>query len=369
MSARFSNLVFLLRCLGRFVLQGRATRLPTHPKTLVIVQFGKLGDIVCTTPMFRAVKQTFPHTRVLVVGDKVGKQVLAGNHDVDRYIVCGTDIAEALAELKKEAPEVGITTGPSSRAFALLYLAGIPCVVGPRVEGVKSSEGRLYRLLRGLGVQVPHRMGHYAPREYLRLLEPLGVHAQDTQKHLAISPEAKDKVEEFWHRQGLVGQRVVGISPSAGNKIKQWPPERFAAVAAHVHHKGAKVLLIAGPGDTEEVEAMHAALKVPVIDAAGAFSIEELKAAVARLSVFVSVDTGPIYIAEALGVPTVDIVGPVDEREQPPIGERHVVVVPPSRIRPELYVMNPYHYDRAEALRQVESITVEAVNAAIDTLL
>ena len=33
---------------------------------------------------------------------------------------------------------------------------------------------------------------------------------------------------------------------------------------------------------------------------------------------FISVDTGPIYIAEAFNVPTVDIVGPVDENVQPP---------------------------------------------------
>ena len=82
-----------------------------------------------------------------------------------------------------------------------------------------------------------------------------------------------------------------------------------------------------------------------------------------------SVDRGPLYIAEAFGVPTVDIVGPVDEREQPPIDVRHVVVVPEGRRRAELHVMNGRVYDAAEARRQVVAISVEQVTRSIDELM
>jgi heptosyltransferase-2 len=370
MRERINNLILLAQCAARFILHGPSKHVIKNPKSVVIVQFGKLGDMVCTTPMFRAIKKADPSTRVIVVGDKVGGQVLAGNTDVDRYIVCGQDIGQALQELQAEAPEAGITTGPSSRALSLLYLAGIRMLVAPRIEGEISSEGRLYRLLRALALVVPHRMGHYAPREYLRLLEPLGILSDDTAKHVAVAPAAQEKVEEFWLKHALAGKRVVGISPSAGNKIKQWPPERFAAVADYVREAhGAAALIVAGPGDAREVAAMRAALKAPAADASGAFSIEELKAAVAKLALFISVDTGPIYIAEALGTPTIDIVGPVDEREQPPVGLHHVIIVPPGRTKPELYVMNPYRYNYAEAVRQVESTSVAQVTAAIDGLL
>lgn len=370
MSERLSSIRLTARCFARFITHGFARAVSLAPKSIVIVQFGKLGDMVCTTPMFRAIKKTFPDTRVIVVGDKVGGQVLAGNKDVDRYIFCGRNIELALQELCAERPNVGITIGPSSRAFALLYLADIPTIIAPRIEGGRSSEGRLYRLLRRLGILVPHTIGSYAPREYLRLLEPIGIVADDTQKHLSISLQTKQKIEEFWIQQGLVGKFVVGISPSAGNKIKQWPPNRFAAVANHLHKVyGAAVLIIAGPNDQKEVGAMRAALTVPVVDSSGAFSIEELKAVVGKLSLFISVDTGPIYIAEAFDVSTIDIVGPVDENEQPPIGPHHIVMVPTQRTSPELYVMNPYHYNYAEARRQVESITVEHVKAAIDLLV
>lgn len=368
MRARLANIGLALRCAWHWMLHGSARRVPPRPRSIVIVQFGKLGDMVCTTPLFRAIKAHDPSIRVIVVGDRTGGEVLAGSADVDRYLVCGVDIARTLEVLRLERPDVGITAGPSLRGFALLYLASIPAVAAPRVVGGRSSESRIYKIVRALGIVMPHRMGHYAPREYLRLLEPFGILSEDTTKHLAVAPEASAAISKFWAQHNLEGSFVAGVSPSAGNRIKQWPAERFAAVVDHMYRNGTKVILIAGPHDQVEVKAVCGALAPDTaVITANTFSIEELKACIEQLDLFVSVDTGPIYIAEALGTPTVDIVGPVDEREQPPIGPRHAVVVP-ARSRPELYVMNPYQYDKAEVFRQIKSITAQQVIEVVDEL-
>ena len=70
MSERFNNLALLARCAARFALRGPSKKTAHNPKSVVIVQFGKLGDMVCTTPMFRAIQKALPDTRVIVVGDK-----------------------------------------------------------------------------------------------------------------------------------------------------------------------------------------------------------------------------------------------------------------------------------------------------------
>ncbi len=107
--------------------------------------------------------------------------------------------------------------------------------------------------------------------------------------------------------------------------------------------------------------------KDSVIDLSQKLSIEELKALIAALKLFISVDTGPIYIAEALGVATVDIVGPMDEREQPPHGERHRVVVA-QRTQPAVHIMNASMVDIAEARRQTDAITPAMVLKAVEEL-
>ncbi len=371
MSERLSNLVLLVRCYGRFLLHGRANAQVTNPRCVVIVQFGKLGDMVCTTPVFRAIKQKFPQARVVVVGDRAGGSVLAGNADVDRYIICGKqDVAKTLAALREETPDAGLTAGPSMRGFALLYLAGAHLVVAPQVVGRKSSEGTFYKLVRMLGVLRPHRIGQYAPREYLNLLEPFGITTDDTTKHLAVATEAKERVENFLQEKGLADARLIGIASSAGNKLKNWPAERLAAVADYCAQKyNARVVVLGAPSDKPESDALIRSAKITPLDTTGLFSIEELKALIAQLEVFIGVDTGPIYIAEALGVPTIDIVGPMDENEQPPRGPRNLVVVPPFERTPELFIMSPGIYNETEARRQAQSITVKQVTDAVDVLM
>ena len=76
-----------------------------------------------------------------------------------------------------------------------------------------------------------------------------------------------------------------------------------------------------------------------------------------------------MYIAEAFGVPTVDIIGPIDEREQPPTGEMHKIVKLESRASPELFVMNASIYDKNEARRQVELISVNMVKEKTDEII
>lgn len=372
MRERFSNLSVLVRCVLEFLLRGRAVAKIAKPKTVVVVQFGKLGDMVCTTPMFRAIKKEYPDARIIVVGDKVGGQVLSGNSYVDRYISCGVHIDGALEELQRENPDVGITVGPSVRAFGLLYLAGASLVIAPRVVGEINSESRIYRILRRFGAIASHHVGQYAPREYLRLLEPLGIETNDTQKHVAYTEEAAASVDALLKENEVQKKNLIGIAPSAGNKIKNWPAQRFALVADHLSKKyGAVIMLLGGPSDKTESDEVRSFLgpATECIDTTGKLSLEELKALIARLKLFISVDTGPIYIAEALGVPTVDIVGPMDEREQPPIGEKHMVVIPPYKRVPQLFIMSPGVKDRVEARRQIESITAEQVIEVVDTLM
>ena len=99
------------------------------------------------------------------------------------------------------------------------------------------------------------------------------------------------------------------------------------------------------------------------------FDIDELKALIAKLHLLIAIDTGPIYIAEAFDIPTIDIIGPIDEKEQPPRGPLNRNVLPPERKRPELFVLNARSYNRKEAIRQVRSITVSLVINEIDLLI
>jgi ADP-heptose:LPS heptosyltransferase len=370
---RISRIALLVRCIIRAVFYGTANQIPTNISKIIVVPTGKLGDVVCATPVLVAIRTYLPNVHLIVAGNsKLHCSILADSGLVDEYI----DLQEegALTRLKSCRAEAGLVTGPSYEPTALLYIAGTPLVVAARVEGGFSpAETRLYKILRHFIKTFPYRIDKYAPRERLRVLEPLGIFSDDTKKHLGFSKIADKRVKHFLIDNGINIDKnfVMGISVSAGNKIKEWPEERFAQIADYlVVAYGAKIIIIGGLNDKEKIKKTKDYLnhKTEVLEITD-FNIDELKALVAKLHLFISVDTGPIYIAEAFDVPTIDIVGPVDENVQPPRGLIHRNVIPPQRVRPELSILNARMYNKEEALRQTLSTTVQDVSREIDGLI
>lgn len=373
-SRRIDNAVLLIRCLGRAFLHGRADKIPEDISRIIVMPDGKLGDVVCGTPVLAAIRKNFPKAHIIVGGNALlHKALLSDSTLVDEYLEFGSD-AHTLKRIKECRADVALVTGLSYTSTAFLYLAGTPFIIAPTVTvGYSPLETRSYKVLKQLVKTFPYRMGAYAPRERLRVLEPLGIVCDDTTKHLGFSETADEKIGQFFIANGIPMYEgfVVGVSPSAGHKIKEWPEERFGEVIDHlikIYH--AKVVLIGGPSDVQKVEKVLAHTKnAEAVTKAQGFDLDELKALISHLDLFVSVDTGPMYIAEAFDVPTIDIIGPIDENEQPPRGPLHRNVVPPDRIRPELFVLNARSYNKEEALRQVRSTTVSLVEREIDLLI
>lgn len=375
------NLMLLSLCFAYLPIRGRAKKSSLPVRTFAVFHRGKLGDMVCATPVFRAIKKARPDARVIVFGDATNRAVVAGNEDVDEYVTIQKKAAMRNSKLLRNShADHAILLTPGGEDLASLFLSGIPAIVVPKVRnGYSPYNTCFYRMLSTLAETAPHTMGSYAPREYLRLLEPSGIISDDVTKHLFFSENAVKKVGQFLEERGIVSAhgskraRYVCVAPGAGNWVKRWPAERFGELIKRmVTDHGVNVVTIGGKGDKEAVQTVNEVIRdfsgrQLIHDAGGIFDIDELKALIARSAALIGVDTGPIYIAEAFGVPTVDIIGPVDEKEQPPRGDSHVNVIAPRK-KPELYVLNAREYDVREAQRQVEDISVGMVAEAFSVL-
>lgn len=373
--SNLTRLIILLRCFLFWPARGRAVEKVQNPHSVVIIQLSKLGDTVCITPVFRAIKKNYPGCRVTVVGSKLNKQVLEYNPDVDDYVVWAKELPRLISLFQRGGYDFGCLLGPDSLTLAAMYLGGVKTICVPTyTNGWTPYETISYRLLSWLAVKKEQQIGAYAPKEYLKLLEPLAIQESETKKYLYFSKAADRKAGALLSgmKNNSSGHFLVGIIAGAGNKIKQWPPQKFAQVADYlIERYNARVIVIGGENNEKESWEMLSAMnyREAVLDTTGVLSLDELKALISQLQLFISVDTGPIYFAEALGVPTIDITGPIDEREQPPIGDFHVVVVPMERNGPAVTGMTAHHYDEVEALRQTGSISVEMVKSAADKLI
>ena len=126
---------------------------------------------------------------------------------------------------------------------------------------------------------------------------------------------------------GITKEGAVGLAPSAvWGESKRWPAARFGSLARRIRGRGLEVVVVIGPGEGALGREVNEAAggDLPVVgsetDVAG------LAGVLARLSVLVGNDSGPMHVAAAVGTPAVALFGPTDPDRTGPLGDRHVVL-------------------------------------------
>jgi heptosyltransferase-1 len=121
-----------------------------------------------------------------------------------------------------------------------------------------------------------------------------------------------------WARELVGDRKICLLAASAGWGAKQWPAERFGALARELRAMGFVPLVNAPRKDdalaASVVTASDGAAEMVVCNVSG------LIALVRRTSLLVGGDSGPTHLAAALEVPLVALYGPTDPARNGPWG-------------------------------------------------
>jgi ADP-heptose:LPS heptosyltransferase len=181
----------------------------------------------------------------------------------------------------------------------------------------------------------------------MQLLAMLGLEGDARPYRVSPSPEAQARAGDLLAQRGFDAAapdrpRLVGIQ--AGCHYSRFPEWLLRRVGLrHKFHKawpyagwsqvgsllaaelGARVVLTGVRGERSLAQGIAAAIRAPAglepIVAAGDTDVATLIALVARTDLFLSIDTGPMHLAAALGIPTVGLFGPTNPRHHGPWGE------------------------------------------------
>lgn len=110
---------------------------------------------------------------------------------------------------------------------------------------------------------------------------------------------------------------ILFISPCSSHARRNWPAERYAAVADHVMARhGMRVVLVGGPstGEREMGQAIQSAADHPLTNLIGASSLKTLLALLDCGTVLLTPDSGPAHMANACEIDTVSLHGATDSR-------------------------------------------------------
>jgi heptosyltransferase-2 len=290
-----------------------------------------VGDIVMATPALDCFRQNFPHARIVGILGKNAQGIVRDGPWFDDLIDCQD---KTLAGLRKMAgkiralkPDMAILLPNSIRSAIPFLLARTKKIYGYR----RNLRGPLLTggpkpLRNGSGI-IPLPMQEY----YLEICRWLGLTLPSVKKPtLFIGQQLQKRADDLLDKYGIrPNDVVIGLNPGASfGSSKCWPAPSFAKTAELFQQKfNAHILLMAGPGEEQIVQAILSKTSAKIINTApDHIDLELLKPIVKRCSLLITNDTGPRHYAVAFDVPAVVIMGPTDPRYTESNLEKTIVI-------------------------------------------
>jgi heptosyltransferase-3 len=121
------------------------------------------------------------------------------------------------------------------------------------------------------------------------------------------------------------GGPIIGICPTASEKRKMWPIQRYVETfkALTKNTPGARAAIFASPSDSERYVCAELASALPgAINLARNIAISQLAACSTRLALFIGNDTGLPHVAAAAGAPTLTLFTSPRSEVFAPVGPR-----------------------------------------------
>jgi len=359
--------VFYIRILWNALFKARKLK-------ILVIMTGKIGDLVCATPVFREIKKKFPESYLAVGIRKQSYGVVQNNPYIDKFIFLNSKEYQGFSggmrlikELSKERFTWSINLSPRAFNTILPFWAGIP----KRITSVSRFTGKVARIFSFLNSYRLEYQQHTSKLKHnLEILKFVGIKNYSEKKEVFTTKEEEEKALNFLKENNVkINDFLIGIVVTAGNRLKEWEPEKFSQLADRlIEEVKAKIIFIGAPEDKQIIEKVIYKMRNKAISATN-FKLNELAALFKKLKLFISVDTGPLYIAHAVGTPVVDIIGPVDIAVQPPQDEISEIVQKDIYCAPCCFVIPPARECKEGHRRCVVDITVDDVFKAVKKLI
>ena len=313
---------FLDRYLGitAVALLGNARRkraLPSRLRTFGLLRTAAIGDTVLISAAIADLRAAFPGVCVIFFAGPSNCEIAKMLDGVDQVVeVPILNPVAALSRLRSMAVDVMIDFGQWPRFDALLALfSRASFTIGFQTQG----QYRHY----GYDMAVEHSCNVHEIENYRRLLRALGIETGNPPRLRAPAPGARS----------AANYTVFHLWPGGRRKeLKRWPDERWVALAEEIASQEMEVVLTGGVADRDGnntiIENVRPHARCFVRNAAGS-SLQETAALLAHARLVVSVDTGVMHMAAALGAPLVALHGPTSSRRWGPIGERAIALDSP----------------------------------------
>lgn len=275
-----------------------------------------MGDLLMSSPAIRAVKQTI-NCKITVLTSSMGKDIAQFIPEIDRVIVFDLpwiktnqtfvpqDYFELLETLKAGNYDGAIVFTVYSQnplpSAMLVYLSGIP----RRLAYCRENP---YELITDwVAEKEPYTFIRHQVRRDLDLVAQINCHTPDEHLSLEVNksswPLLKDKLQEL----GLNKSRLwIILHAGVSEQKRQYPFDKWVETGKLLLKQFPCQLLLTGnSAEAKFTDRIASAIGEGAIPLAGKLNLQEFITLTKHSALVVSVNTGTIHIAAALGIPMI----------------------------------------------------------------
>ena len=311
------------------VKENKSKDLGTPGKILIIRQHNKLGDLLAGVSLFRAIKETYPHSTVTLVVSPFNYPGMVNNKFIDRIFVYDKKkLFNPFYLLKtwrllKEKYDIVIVPVVVTISFTSNFLA--------RIANAKSRIGANY--LNGMKNDTvfffdrrvnldwrAHPDSNVSERS-LDIARPFGINTKNYRSEITFNSNDDKTVDKFISAlKGNDEKLLVGLHVGAGIPAHRWALIKYVNLVKKLKENFPVEFYLTGSrADKEEINYMKKNSDVTL----GLFlnhSIPEVAALISKSDLFISNDTGIMHVAGTTGTPQISIFGPTNPFNWAPIG-------------------------------------------------
>jgi heptosyltransferase-2 len=302
-----------------------------------------LGDAVLSLPLLDCLHQNFPDGEIWIAGTEWVNGIYSSLDYLAGTIVLSRknglkELKLSAREIKKHRFDIGLLLTNSFASAMLFYQAKIP----ERWGYARDGRGWLLtkRVRQAPYERLPHQL-HY----YLNLASKLGMEPGPDKLHYPLPDEDKTQAKSLLASLNVNQDKTIAIlNPGASyGPAKRWPVGHFSTLAERLQETfEAEILIVGAPDETELAEAIATPMKKKPALLTGKTTLNQLAGIIAQAALFITNDSGPMHLANALHTPVVAIFGPTDPRWTRPYQEPAVVLKKEVPCWPCFYRKCPY---------------------------
>lgn len=295
-------------------------RFDSPPEHVCLLRLSAIGDTCHVVPLLRRLKAAWPRTRFTWIIGRIEHRLMSLLPEVEFITVDKRASREARNALY---------CGLAQRRFDVLLHLQLALRASLLARRVRANVKLGFDRARARELQWLFTTHRIAARErehvadsFQGFADALGVPPCPMDFSLPLNDEAEA------YARALVpdGDRVLVVSPASSHPLRNWLPERYAAVidAARREHD-LRTILCGGPGqrDRELAEAIKSRVSVEVIDQTGRDTLPQMQALLTRATVLLTPDSGPAHMGTAAGIPVIGLYAATDPRRSGPYNSRH----------------------------------------------